>query len=90
MTTSNRAYCEVQLHKREKQTTPQHRSSDSINRVKEWVLRSLSPETLQSMPCWVFTTSCVSLLLEIGHLSNHTKHSPECKDLFLESSDADK
>ena len=37
---------------------------------KVWVLRSLPPETLQNMPRWVFASSCVSLPLEIGHLSH--------------------
>ena len=44
---------------------------------KERVLRSLSPVTLQSMPCWVSTTSCVSLLLETGRLSNKLTHGQD-------------
>ena len=44
---------------------------------KERVLCSLSPRTLQSMPRWVFITSCVSLLLEIGPLSHKLTHGQD-------------
>ena len=44
---------------------------------KERVLRSLSPGAFQSMHRWVFTTSCVSLLLEIGRLSNKLTHGQD-------------
>ena len=45
----------------------------------ERVLRSLSPRTLQSMPRWVFTTSCVSWLLEIGRLSSKLTHGQDLR-----------
>ena len=44
---------------------------------KERVLRSQSPGTLQSMPRWVFTASCVSLPLEIGRLSKKPTHGQD-------------
>ena len=44
---------------------------------KERVLRPLSPGTLQSMPRRVFTASCVSLLLELGRLSNKLTHGQD-------------
>ena len=62
------------------QTTPQHRSTVSEN--KEWFLRCFSPETLQSMPRWVFTTSCVSMLLEMGRLSNKLTHGQDLHTLL--------
>ena len=63
------------LEQERKQTTLQHRSKKKKKkRSKKWVLRSLSPETLQSMLRWASTTSCVSLLLEIGRLSSQLTH----------------
>ena len=44
---------------------------------KERVLRPLSPGTLHSMPRWVFTASCVSLLLEIGRLYSKLTHGQD-------------
>ena len=55
---------------REETPTQLNKMFCNDTKSKERVLRSLSPGTLQSMPRWVFTTSCVSLLLEIGRLSN--------------------
>ena len=65
LTTSHSAPSEVYLHKRE-QTAQQHKTFES-GRGMEWVLRSLSPETLLSMPRGICTTTCVSLPEEIGH-----------------------
>ena len=50
---------------------------------KERVSRSLSPGTLQSMLRCVFTTSCVSWLLEIGRLSSKITHGQDLRISLL-------
>ena len=46
--------------------------------------QAAEPETLQSMHRWIFSTSCVSLLLEIRHLSNWLTHNGQGSGFFTQ------